>query len=278
MFETRVMSPPRTLTAISPLTADIKAHGLIRLSRPEIAAFRRRPDPLPEAWSACRPSTLRNADEQTVAAVAAIRRALENMGNPDPSRFESWGVVAASRFLGRSNLVLALDRFKVEGPWGVSPHLIPHFALHAQAGALSLILGGHGPNLGAGGGMFAGTHGILTALSWLDSGLVPGVWLVLTNWDPEYRPALDGEPREPTHCEALALALAPGREGGGLLRLRMVESDEPVNPSPATAATIGAGLERRGVGDEVLRVGTDAAGRFVVELASAAPGLDGGAA
>jgi len=278
------MIPPQTPTTIAPLAAEIEASGLIRLARPEIAAFRRRPDPLPEPWSARRPSTLRNSDEQTVAAVAAVRQILENMGNPDPSRFEGWGVVAASRFLGRSNLVLALDRFKVEGPWGVSPHLIPHFALHAQAGALSLILGGHGPNLGAGGGLFAGTDGVLTALSWLDSGLVPGVWLILTNWDPEYRPDLDGEPRESTHCEALALALAPSREGNGSPRLRVVESDEPVVPSPVTAATISAGLERRRGRDQTVAgnwsemVGTDATGRFLVELASADPGLDGGAA
>lgn len=267
------MIPPQTLSA-----AGVEAHGLVRLSRPEIAAFRRRPDPLPAPWSASRPSTLRHSDEQTVAAVAAVRQALENMGCPDPSRFEDWGVVAASRFLGRSNLVLALDRFKVEGPWGVSPHLIPHFALHAQAGALSLVLGGRGPNLGAGGGRFAGTDGVLTALSWLDSGLVPGAWFVLTNWTPEYLPDLDGEPREPTHCEALALALSPSQQGDGLPRIQMVESAEPMPPSPATAAAIAEGLERRQVGDRVARVGTDPTGRFVVELVSTDPKRNGGAA
>lgn len=271
------MTPPQAPSAVATLSAVVEGHGLIRLSRPEIAAFRRRPDPLPDPWPPCRPSTLRNSDEQTVAAVAAVRQALENMGSPDANRFEDWGVVAASRFLGRSNLVLALDRFKVEGPWGVSPHLIPHFALHAQAGALSLVLGGRGPNLGAGGGVFAGTDGVLAALSWLDSGLVPGVWLVLTHWDPEYRPDLEGESIEPTHCEALALALAPLRDDRGSARIQMVESSEPVDPSPATAATIGARLTPH-LGRGPIPVGTDAAGRFVVELVSTEPQPKGGGA
>lgn len=260
------------------LAAVIVAHGLVRLQRAEIAEFRRRPDSLPEGWRESRPSTLRNSDEQTVAAVAAVRRALANAGNPPPLRFEDWGVVAASRYLGRSNLALALDRFKAEGPWGVSPHLIPHFALHAQAGALSLILGTHGPNLGAGGGLFSGSDGVLTALSWLDSGLAPGVWLVLTNWSPEYAPDLDGEPREPTHCEALALALAPGREEGESPRLRIVDPARPAAPSPVTAAGIGACLEEPRAGGSVARVGTDPTGRLVFEFIPVHIEPDGGAA
>ena len=268
------MSPSQTPPTSDLLAAAIEAHGLVRLARPEIAEYRRRPDPLPEPWPASRSSTLRNSDEQTVAAVAAVRQTLENMGNPGPSQFKDWGVVAASRFLGRSNLVLALDRFKDEGPWGVSPHLIPHFALHAQAGALSLILGGHGPNLGAGGGFFAGSDGVLTALSWLDSRLVPGVWLVLTNWSPEYRPDLNGQPLEPTHCEALTLALSPGQGGNESARLLMVESAEPMAPSPVTAGVIAEGLEgwrarERLAGRET--IGTDSTGRYLVELAA---GLD----
>ncbi len=275
------MSPSQSPPTTHRLAAEIEAHGLVRLSRAQIAEFRRRPDPLPAGWPPSRPSTLRNSDEQTVAAVASVRRTLENMGCPDPSRFEGWGVVAASRFLGRSNLVLALDRFKVEGPWGVSPHLIPHFALHAQAGALSLILGGHGPNLGAGGGLFSGGDGVLTALSWLDSRLVPGVWLVLTNWSPEYRPDLDGQPREPTHCEALALALSACRDGKRGLRLRLVEPAEPMAPSPVTAALIAEKLERGRTPERSTErrfVGTDATGRYLVELAAAGADPDGASA
>src|SRR5439155_569002 len=82
-----------------------------------------------------------------------------------------WGVVAASCHLGRSQLVVALKRFAEEGVWGVSPHLIPHFALHSPAGTLSLALGAHGPNLGVGGGPGSTTEGTLTALTWLDEGL-----------------------------------------------------------------------------------------------------------
>ncbi len=63
--------------------------------------------------------------------------------------------MAASRYLGRANLAVALRSFMAEGVWGTSPHLIPHFALHSASGTISLALGSHGPNLGVGGGLHA---------------------------------------------------------------------------------------------------------------------------
>jgi hypothetical protein len=287
------------------LGAAVVAHGSARLARDEIAPLRRRPEPMPEGWPPITPTALRASDDQTVAAVAAVRSAIARTGEPAEA-FEGWGVLSAPRFLGRSNLVAVLDRFRSEGVWGVTPHLIPHFALHSQSGTLSLVLGCHGPNLGIGGGLFAASEGVLTALTWLASGVAPGVWLVLTGWSPEYLPDLDGEPREPTRCEALALALTNAEVSdrpSGRLMLEIVEAEVPLPPSPPTPEGFAAKLESalaspasgprlighsahdgrgyprphvlRGPSRDVRRatVGTDAAGVRLIELA--APGVPG---
>src|SRR5262249_27654157 len=145
------------------VAAEIRAHALVRMTREEIVAYRRLPGPLPDGWGAIQPSALRYSDEQTIAAVAAGCRAPQGRSVGDRGSFEDWGILAAPRFLGRTSLVVALDRFREEGVWGVSPHLIPHFALHSQAGTLSLVLGTQGPNLGLGGGIHAASEGLLTA-------------------------------------------------------------------------------------------------------------------
>jgi hypothetical protein len=225
------------------LDAAVVARGAVRLTREEIAVQRRRPAPLADGWPPIGHAILRASDDQTVAAVAALRAAIDSAGGP-ASAYDDWGVLAAPRFLGRSNLVGVLDRFTAEGVWGVTPHLIPHFALHAQAGTLSLVLGGHGPNLGIGGGLFAATEGILSALTWLASRVAPGVWLVLTGWSPEYLPDRDGEPRVDTHCEALALALAPvSDEPETRITLQVVEVETAIPPVPPTPESIGARLD-----------------------------------
>jgi len=281
------------------LGATVVAQGAVRLTRDEIALLRRRPEPMPEGWKPVGPATLRSSDDQTVAAVAAVRSAIIRAGKPAEA-YDGWGVLSAPRFLGRSTLVVVLDRFKSEGVWGVTPHLIPHFALHSQAGALSLVLGCHGPNLGVGGGLYSASEGVLTALTWLASGVAPGVWLVLTGWSPEYLPTLDGEPREATHCEALALALTePSEYSAGRITLEIIEADKPRPPFPPTPEALAAELESflvppasgprvighpahdgrgyprprllRGPSRDGRRttVGTDAAGLRLIELAAA---------
>ena len=132
------------------LAGDVVGHGLARFTRDHVADLRKRPGPIPAGWGRVPPSLLRYSDEQTIAGVVAVFTAIERMRD-DPARFAEWGVVAAPRFLGRSSLAKALERFDAEGVWGTSPHLIPHFALHSQAGTISLALGIHGPNLGVGG-------------------------------------------------------------------------------------------------------------------------------
>lgn len=88
--------------------------GLIRMRPADVAGLRRRPGPVPEGWTRTPPSLLRYSDEQTVAGTAAVFTAIDAMG-ADPAGFERWGVVAASRFIGRASLATALRNFRDEG-------------------------------------------------------------------------------------------------------------------------------------------------------------------
>lgn len=201
---------PGTATRSLP-AAEVRAHALVTMTREEIAAFRKHPDPLPAGWPLVPPSTLRHSDEQTIAAVAAFSGALGFMGIEEREHFEEWGILVAPRFPGRVALAENLSRFRSEGVWGVSPNLIPHHALHSPAGTLSLVLGTHGPNMSIGGGLHAATEGILAAQTWLAAGTASGVWLVLTCWIPELRPEPEAMPALSAECHALALALVPAR-------------------------------------------------------------------
>jgi hypothetical protein len=201
------------------VTAAVRGVGFVRLDGPQLAESRRRPGPVPAGWKPLPSTLLKASDEQTVAAVCAVLSAIAEQGGASPSEYVGWGVVAASRFLGRSQLVVAVQRFLDEGVWGVSPHLIPHYALHSPAGTLSLALGLKGPNLGVGGGADAAIQGFLTALSWLDEGNLDGVWLVLTGHTPEFVPDPRGMATTDSRCEALALALVPDEPGRSRFRI-----------------------------------------------------------
>jgi hypothetical protein len=167
---------------------------------------------------------LRQSDDQTLAALGAIHQAAAGVGGFSGGSFRDWGVVAAPRYLGRGVLDGVLRRFGAEGVWGVTPHLIPHHALHAQSGTLSQALGIHGPNLGVGGGADAAAQGFVMALTWLGARTVSGVWLVASGWTPEYIPDGAGAPIGEPECLAIALALVPAGaapEKRGLPRLRV---------------------------------------------------------
>jgi hypothetical protein len=208
---------------------------------------------------------LRNSDEQTIAALGAVFTAIGRIGLPR-SDYDGWGVVAASRFLGRANLARALQSFVAEGVWGTSPHLIPHYALHSAAGTISLGLGLHGPNLGVGGGLHAGAEGFLAALTWLSIGSVPGVWLVLSGWVPELVPEPNGGLPATGNCYSLAIALRPG--GALVGRLAFGARFGPrrqVTPAPidlfALAETLASGPEH---GKKT--VATDPMGHLRIDL------------
>ncbi len=254
--------------------------ALFRARPSELPALRRRPGPVPEGWTRTPPSLLRYSDEQTVAGTAAVFAAIEAMGT-GPDRFEGWGVVAASRYLGRASLAAALRSFRAEGVWGTSPHLIPHFALHSPSGTISLALGLRGPNVGAGGGLHAAAEGFLAALTWLTAGVVPGVWLVLSGWSPELIPEsrggattarAPGESSGEIECQALALALRPARtaaatDGAGMrFRVRIGEEPAPAAvAAPVDLVRLARDMETS-EGPSSRTVATDPAGRVRVEL------------
>jgi hypothetical protein len=265
------------------LAGEVMGAALFRARPPDLPALRRRPGPVPEGWSRTPPSLLRYADEQTVTGTAAVFAAIAAMG-AQPRGFEGWGVVAASRYLGRASLAAALRSFKAEGVWGTSPHLIPHFAMHSPAGTISLALGLHGPNVGAGGGLHAAAEGFLAALTWLAAGVVPGVWLVLSGWSAELVPERrDGAtatapspaaPAADSECQALAMAMQPAGTGAVARRagFRVVTGEESVAgavAAPVDLVRLARDLEAPG-GPTPRTVAADPAGRLRIELAEGA--------
>ena len=92
------------------LAGEVVGYALFAMRPGDVAALRKKPGPVPAGWGRVPPSLLRYADEQTIAGTAAVFTAIEVMGS-HPDRFESWGVVAASRYLGRANLAVALRSF-----------------------------------------------------------------------------------------------------------------------------------------------------------------------
>jgi hypothetical protein len=227
--------------ADAPEACPLAAFGVVRAAaeavprlRTELTAPRGEPFP---------PSLLRQSDEQTVVGLAALLRAVHDFGLRDQD-FTDWGVVAAPRYFGRPLMAAALAQFQVTGPPGVSPLIIPHRSLHALSGTISLALGLHGPNFGAGGGPGALADGLLAALALAREEQVPGLWLVLTEWDPE--PSLDtrGKVTRPASCLGVALALGPCRlhEPGPRLGLRRAG---PVKGEAVSLAGLAAALTGR---------------------------------
>lgn len=143
-----------------------------------------------------RPINLKNADDQSVAGLVAIREACRRLDVPSQEMSE-WGVIACPRTPGRPAITTALERYHSDGAWGVSPHIIPNYSLHSLAGLLSVALDIHGPNLGVGGLTGCEGEAWLVASAWLAQGLVSALWLVMTGWDGPV-------------CRAIALALRSG--------------------------------------------------------------------
>jgi len=209
--------------------------GIVRATAADLPGLRRTPRRVGD--HPLSPAFLRHADDQTVAGVAAVFQALET-NTLEGIACRDWGVVAASRFMGRTALANALVKFKAEGAWGLSPHLIPHRSLHALSGTISQALKVHGPNFGSGGGPLGATDALLTATALLHGSRLPGVWVVLTGWEPESVTDTTGQSVSPESvCNAVALAL--------------------VAVSPATRVTlrvVPAGLEPRRNGHDGMSV------------------------
>jgi hypothetical protein len=155
-------------------------------------------------------SFLKHADEQSVAGLAAVHRAIGH--RLAGVSFADWGVVAAPELLGQTVMGPTLQRFAQEGAWGISPHLIPHRSLHSVSGTISQALGLHGPNFGVGGGPGAVSEAFLAAASLIAERHVPGLWLVLTKGIVDTAAASTTAGVTVSHWLAVALALTPPRE------------------------------------------------------------------
>jgi hypothetical protein len=178
---------------------DVAAHAIVRADLESLPELRRNPGPAP--GEPLPPCFLKHADEQTVVGLCAVYRAIHEAGL-SATCFRDWGIVAAPRFLGRSTMAAAVQRFAVEGAWGVSPHLIPHRSLHSVSGTISQALKIHGPNFGVG----ESAEILLAATALLHGKRLPGVWVVLTCLEPELPPDQAG--RLPIETQAVGQALA----------------------------------------------------------------------
>lgn len=234
-------------------SCSIIAHATVEAGLDRIAELRDDPSPRDDAGQPIGPQLprrfLRHCDEHSVVGMAAVLAAIGRMpgGPPDLSR---WGVLAAPCHAGRLMSGQTLSQLHTSGATAVSPHIIPQCSLHAMASAVSVGLGMHGPNIGVGGGLQAVAEGLLSALSLLDDTNVPGIWLVLSQWDDEPVPDGAGGATGPAVCRATALALmtidaAADRPVAGLrLSLRIPAGRRPpARPAPAPLAAFASALE-----------------------------------
>jgi Beta-ketoacyl synthase, N-terminal domain len=220
---------PRARPADQAVCCAVAAHGVIEADSQAVAALRTAPSP--PGVPALPANFLKHADEQTVVGLFAVFQAIQNHGLADED-FADWAVIAAPRFFGRAILAAALRRFSLEGAWGVSPHLIPHRSQHSLSGTISQALGIHGPNLGVGGGPSSASEVALVAASFVAKEEVPGLWVVLTAWDPEptfsdvaatSRNGLSSP--TPSTCKGVALALRAGDPADSGITIRVCPAD-----------------------------------------------------
>jgi hypothetical protein len=208
----------------------VVASGSAQVTLETLPALRQRPGPgatLPVNF-------LKHADEQTVAALGAVFGAIDH-GRLTGTDFTNWGIVAAPYFLGRATLAAALQRYAAEGAWGISPHFIPHRSQHAVSGTISQAFKIHGPNFGTGGGPGGAVEALLAGAVLVEGNRLPGVWVVLTGWDPELIPDQSGRPTTTSVCRAVALALQAARPNWHGPRLRVEPSAHPVGHNGTTA-------------------------------------------
>lgn len=230
---------PNCQSSGAAVCCDVAAFGTAEFNGGELGALRQKPGParrLP-------PALLRHSDEQTVACVTAVWQALERYNLADAD-FSDWGVIAAPRYLGRSEMANAVAKYAAEGAWGISPHLIPHRSLHSISGTISQALGIHGPNFGIGGGSEAAGEIFLSVSTLLERERLPGLWLVMSGWDQEPAPKPDAS----STCGAVALALVTESSGAATgRRLRIlpaVGEDRSSGKSPLTLEALRTALAR----------------------------------
>ncbi|HEX7377322.1 MAG TPA: hypothetical protein VF278_09430, partial [Pirellulales bacterium] len=182
----------------------IVARGAACLDRAELTALRQRS--IPRFAATLRPQLLKQSDEQTLAAAVALDRAIESFSPDESPDFSAWSIVSASRYFGRTAFAAVIDKYQIDGAWGVSVHGIPHCSPHALASSLSLALASRGPCLGAAGTTGKELQAILAAAALFTRAGILGAWFVVSGWSGD---AVSGLPAPEARCHAIALALVP---------------------------------------------------------------------
>ncbi len=239
----------------------IVAFAVLRVPQDRFPALRKRPGP--DVGKSLSSGLLRQSEEQSVAAAAAVFHAISDF-NLQKISFAEWGVVGAPCLLGRTASAAVLDKYSRLGPRGVSPLVSPYLSLHAVSAMISVALQAHGPNLGVGGGPGAVAEGLLAGLTIMLEPSTPGVWLVLTGWDPEPGAAA------PAVCYAVAMALMPVADDWTGLRLRYVSSSPDPSVSSRNVTSLAQFLEGYSASDRSGKWYCSIKGGGEMELAFAA--------
>ncbi len=195
-----------TMSETASVTMAVVAAVQVRQTLQELTELRRGPGDRfePEVTA----SWLKTQDEHSMCTLLAVSAAIRRHDLHDTD-FAQWGIVTANRFIGRRALLNSIERFKQDGPWGASLHVVPMHSPHSPSGALSLSLGSNGPNLSSGSGLGANAEAILIAASLMTQHDLPGLWLVLTEWENDCDESDSNDPSRFAICCATALALRP---------------------------------------------------------------------
>ena len=191
---------------------------------------------------------LKQTDEQGLVALLAMHRALDE-ARLSLEEITAWGVVASARCPGRRRIAESLVKFREQGAWSASPHLIPHLSLHSLPGLISQCFCLHGPNIGSGGLVGSEREAFWAALALLHGERLPGVWIVLTAWDQE---ALDATSLS---CQAVVLGLRRDAIASAP-SLRFVAGGQSTGQPFLTVESLGEAIGRRGAGAWNLGQGT----------------------
>jgi len=230
----------------------VASHALVEATLAEMPGLRDQPQV--EGVPALPPRYLRHCDEQTVVGLRAVLAAIAAHPEPRPT-FADYGVVAAPCQAGRIATAQSLAMLRTAGGVAVSPHIVPQCSLHSLAGAVSVALGMHGPNLGSSGGEHAVSEGLFTSLSLLAANeSLPGIWLVVSGWTRE--PSLDatGKPdcsppqnaRSGPICRALAVAVTADVDAvadKGISRRLTLHMPATLRIARPAAESLGAAVE-----------------------------------
>ena len=194
----------RQSVVLKPMSCEweIACHGSSDIDSGEIQPLRRQ---FAESWTGPGRGSMRHMEDQTVAAMEAVR--LARAMNPQLA-FGNWAVLACPLLPGRATFRENLKRYAEEGAFAISPQVIPQCSLHSLPGQLSIVLGAHGPNLGVGG--WPGTEDQVWSTAWaIEKAIEPdGLWLVWTCQESD----LPGAPNT-QRIKAFALAIRRGDSG-----------------------------------------------------------------